>query len=109
MVLEDSHGRFIFDGAIELNNVIHFVEVKYTRTKAIYRLINVVKRLEKAIATLDLWTRNKARIVLVIVTDQDVDKVKRQRYLERVKDIVILVDVRFYKLGDLEEEFTVVA
>ncbi|WP_432735714.1 hypothetical protein [Maridesulfovibrio sp. FT414] len=106
-IVINKNPRFVFDGAITSPDGIKFIEVKYARKSTMNRLNDSIRAMEKGISYLDDTTKKKAKFILAIVTEEEYPQTLLHKYFERIKELPASVDLRLFKLSDLEKEFSV--
>lgn len=109
--IDNSNAKFIFDG-ISINGdkvtaieVQYFLDSKFIATK----LKNKFLRLLYAADGLPVSIRSNFSLIIAVVTDKPIsnhDQIKKQLF-GFVKDTSFPVDIRFFSLDKLQEEFNI--
>ena len=105
---DSRRGRsYIFDGLVTEESGTTIIEVKFIRNGPIHRLQDTINRIEGSLNFLPEVMRQNVKLLLIVVTDEDsidINNIKNQ--LESLKKKPsIPIEVRLYKLEDLEKEF----
>ena len=104
-------GRYIFDGIVRDKGVTTVIEVKFVRqiVQPSMLLKELFRRIRETAKLLPSDQATNFRVLLAIASDEDTlnqDRVTAQIDLYR-RDFAFPIEVRFYKLADLEREFNI--
>lgn len=99
---------YIFDGLVKDRNGMTAIEVKFLRDFSTNRLKDSISKIAESTRLLNDSDRKNFKLLLVVTTDQD--KITFNEIKERIDRIKgyypsLPIELRFYKLTDLEKEF----
>ena len=108
--LPGDRGRgYIYDGVVSEKDSTTIIEVKFVRNGPIHRLQDTINRIEGSLATMPESMRRNTKLLLAVATDQNdasIDRLYKQVELLK-KKTPMPIEVRLYRLEDLEKEFEI--
>ncbi len=105
--LGENGNRFIFDGLVKEKGNTVAIEVKFLRTGSMHRIKHTIDRIIANANFLQDFERKNFKILLVIVTDQTTMQVHKITEQLHKDNYPVPIELRLYKLDELEKEFEV--
>lgn len=109
----NAEGRYIFDGIVRDKGITTVIEVKFLRSglMPMIQLKHTLTRIRLASKQQPLEHAGNFRVLLALALEgSDVEADRVQTQINRVRDeFPFPIEVRFYKLDDLERDFIVAA
>ena len=103
----DDRSGYIFDGMVTEKNRTIIIEVKFVRNGMIHRLEDTINRIQGSISALPSSVKNNVKLILAVAIDQK--SMNMEKLHNQVAGLesraTIPVEVRLYKLEDLESEY----
>jgi hypothetical protein len=108
-----AEGHYIFDGIVRDKGITTVIEVKFLRSGVVptMQLRHALARIQQVSKQQPLEQAGNFRVLLALaVESSDAEPDRIQSQINRLRDeFSFPIEVRFYKLDDLERDFMVVA
>lgn len=109
----NAEGRYIFDGIVRDKGITTVIEVKYLRSGMMptVQLRHTLARIQQVSKQQPLEQAGNFRVLLALAVEgSDVEPERVQSQINRLRDeFSFPIEVRFYRLDDLERDFIVAA
>ena len=109
----NAEGRYIFDGIVRDKGITTVIEVKFLRSGVIptMQLKHTLARIQQVFKQQPLEQAGHFRVLLALaIESSDADSERIQSQIDRLRvEFSFPIEVRFYRLDDLERDFIVTA
>lgn len=101
---------YLYDGLVSEKDSTTIIEVKFVRNAPIHRLQDTINRIEGSLDSMPDSIRRNTKLLLAVATDQNdpgIDSRLHKQVEALKKKTPMPIELRLYRLEDLEKEFEI--